>query len=207
MLNKQHRMRDGMYSEYNYSEVVHRLEPKYNLRDNHLNRYYSGQTRYAVKASSNNNKNTVHAYQQKKEKDTFANVKNNTPFSKLTSQTRILIAESDIEVLLLFKKYLDFVGAESVTADDGDKALNIFQEDKNAGKNYDVVVLDTHLKGILGLDVAKKIYASSPNQRIVLLTTTLKEELSEDALSSAAIEDKDILVMPFRLSQLRRLLS
>jgi DNA-binding response OmpR family regulator len=81
------------------------------------------------------------------------------------------------------------------------------EEDKKKGKKYDIVVLDTHLKGILGLDVAKMIQTNSPNQRIVLLTTTIKKELSQEDLSSIAIEDKDILVMPFKLSQLRTILN
>ena len=43
-------------------------------------------------------------YQQKKEK-TFAHVKNDPQFSKPANQTRILFAESETEILLLFKGY------------------------------------------------------------------------------------------------------
>ncbi|TVP41903.1 hypothetical protein [Candidatus Nitrosocosmicus arcticus] len=37
--------------------------------------------------------------------------------------------------------------AESVTADNGGKALRIFPQDKKEGQNYDVILLNTHLKG------------------------------------------------------------
>lgn len=164
------------------------------------------QARYPVKVCSLRDKTTVTSYQSRTGESKFTNFKNDHSYSKLTDQTRILIAESDSEIRSLFKRYLELAGAESVTADNGDKALRIFQEDKKEGKNYDVVLLDTQLKGTRGLDVAKIIYTSSPNQRIVLLTTQMKEELPQEALNSTAIDDKDILVMPFKLSQLRTVL-
>ena len=138
------------------------------------------------------------------EKNELVDIKHGALFPNLTNQLRILIVESEPDMRVLFKTYLELVGAESITADDGDKAISIFQEDKNQGRNYDVVLIDTHLKGRLGLEVAKKIYSKESKQRIVLLTTYMREELSQAALDSAAINDKDILVMPFKLEQLRQ---
>jgi len=193
-----------MFDELNYYEMVRGQGNE--SRAGMLNHYSEDQARYPVKVYGYSDKTTVAPYQSRTEKSKFTNIKNDHPYSKLTNQTRVLIAESDSEIRSLFKTYLELAGAESVTADNGDKALRIFQEDKKEGKNYDVVLLDTHLKGTRGLDVAKKIYISSPNQRIVLLTTQMKEELPEEALNSTAIDDKDILVMPFKLSQLRTVL-
>ncbi|MDQ2684612.1 MAG: response regulator [Thermoproteota archaeon] len=126
--------------------------------------------------------------------------------SKELKQTRILLAESEPEILLLFKTYLDSLGIESVTVDDGDTAVETFLQSKNMGKHYDAVVIDTHLKGTLGLEAAKKIRENDHSQRIILLTTTLKEQLSKEKLQSTAIEERDILVKPFKLSNLRQLL-
>ena len=206
MVNKTGRGQATMLTEVNYCEMIKELVdgPERACR---INPFYEDRAEYQVKVCSDNDKNTVVPYQQKKEKDILANVKMTYQFPKLTNQIRILIAESDRDILLLFKEYLELIGAESVTTDHGDKALHIFQEDEKEGKKYDVVLLDTHLKGILGLDVAKMIHTYSPNQRIVLLTTTIKEELPQEALSSIAIEDRDILVMPFKLSQLRTILN
>jgi len=189
-----------MFDELNYYEMVR--GQGHESGADMLNHYSEDQARNPVKVYGYSDKTTVAPYQSRTEKSKFTNIKNDHPYSKLTNQTRVLIAESDSEIRSLFKTYLELAGAESVTADNGDKALRIFQEDKKEGKNYDVVLLDTHLKGTHGLDVAKKIYTSSPNQRIVLLTTQMKEELPEEALNSTAIDDKDILVMPFKLSQL-----
>lgn len=52
--------------------------------------------------------------------------KDGASFSNLTNQLRILIVESEPDIRLLFKSYLELVGAESITADNGDKAISIF---------------------------------------------------------------------------------
>lgn len=130
----------------------------------------------------------------------------NSIISKELKQLRILIAESEPEILTLFKTYLDSLGIESVTVDDGDKAVETFIQSKNQGKNYDAVVLNTHLKGKKGLDAAKKIRENDHSQRIILLTTSMKEHLSKEKLKSTAIEEKDILVMPFKLSKFQQIL-
>ena len=119
-------------------------------------------------------------------------------------QARILIAESEKELSSLFQDYLDLLGAESEIVDDGDGALSTFLRRKNEGKRYDAVVLDTHLKGKRGLEVAKKMREKDSSQKIILVTTSMKEQSPKEELQSIAIGDKDILVMPFELSSLSR---
>lgn len=121
-------------------------------------------------------------------------------------QARILIGESEKELQSLFKAYLDLLGAESDIVDNGNRALSTFLQNKNNGKKYDAVVLDTHLKGKKGLHVAKKIRQSDNSQKIILITTSMKEQLPENELQAASIDGKDILVMPFALSNLSKMI-
>ncbi len=132
--------------------------------------------------------------------------KKHTGLSNKLRQARFLIAESEIELQSLFKAYLDLLGAESEIVDNGNRALTTFLQSKNNGKKYDAVVIDTHLKGKKGLDVAKKIRQSDNSQKIILVTTNMKKQFSKDELQSTAIDEKDILVMPFELSSLSKLL-
>ncbi len=132
--------------------------------------------------------------------------KKHTGLSNELRQARFLIAESEIELQSLFKAYLDLLGAESEIVDNGNRALTTFLQSKNNGKKYDAVVLDTHLKGKKGLDVAKKIRQSDNSQKIILVTTNMKKQFFKDELQSTAIDEKDILVMPFELSSLSKLL-
>lgn len=122
-------------------------------------------------------------------------------------QTRILLAESEKELQSLFKIYLDSLGADSETVDDGNKALAAYLYNKEDGRNYDAIVLDTHLNNISGLDVAKKIHERDHSQKIILITTRPKGQLPKDSLKATAIEEKDILVMPFKLSNLAQTLT
>jgi CheY-like chemotaxis protein len=134
------------------------------------------------------------------------NIKGLTQLSDELKQARILIAESEKELSSLFHDYFDLLGAESEIVDDGDDALSTFLRCKNEGKRYDAVVLDTHLKGKRGLEVAKKMREKDSSQKIIVVTTSMKGQLPKEELQSSAIEDKDILVMPFELSSLSRLL-
>jgi two-component system, OmpR family, response regulator len=139
--------------------------------------------------------------------ETMVTQKNSNYRSNKLKQTRILIAESEPEILSLFKLYLDSLGIESITADNGEKALSTFLQSKEEGKNYDAVILDTNLKEQEGLEVAKKIRENDNRQRIILVTTKMKEQLPKEKLQSTAINDSDILVMPFRLSNLSKVLN
>lgn len=148
--------------------------------------------------------------QSKKEIEKVAVEKNNNngsnQSSKEVKQTRILIAESEPELLTLFKTYLDSLGVQSVAVDNADEFLSAFLQSKNEGKDYDAILLDTHLKGKKDLDVAKKIRENNKRQKILLVTTSMKDQLPVHELQSAAIDEKDILVMPFALSKLYKLL-
>ena len=196
-----------MFTGVDQCEMVKRQNQGQEAEDTPINSYYDDQSGYRMKISAFNDRNSVASSPGGDKKNELVDIKYDPLLPNITSQIRILIVESEPDMRLLFKTYLELVGAESITTDDGDKAIGIFQEDKDQGKNYNAVLIDTHLKGKLGLDVAKKIYSKSPNQRIVLLTTYMREELSKAALDSAAINDKDILVMPFKLARLRTLLN
>ncbi len=122
------------------------------------------------------------------------------PFQKNSDSTKILIAEPEPDLLSLFKTFLETLGLRSATVADGEAALEVFLEKENKGRPYDVVVLDTHLKGLGGFDLAKMIHDIKPTQRILMVTTTPMEYLPKNVLRSAMINEEDILTMPFKLS-------
>lgn len=134
--------------------------------------------------------------------NTAATKAGNIGLTNELKQTRILLAESEKELRSLFKIYLDSLGADSETTDDGNKALAAYLHSRENGRNYDAVVLDTHLNDISGFDVAKKIRDRDQSQRIILITTRLKKQLPKDTLKASSIKENDILVMPFKLSNL-----
>lgn len=122
--------------------------------------------------------------------------------NKNQNRIRILVAESDPEVLSLFKSFSDSFGLDSVNVDSGKKSIDLAIKSKKKDTGFDVIILDTHLHDIDGLNVAKEIRTKFPNQKIIIMSTTLKEELSKKIPDDIKIDDKDILTKPFKISRL-----
>lgn len=127
--------------------------------------------------------------------------------NKALELTQILIAEPENELLTLFRQYLSSLGVKTETASSGHEAVEQFHNSEENERPYDVIVLDTHLENPSGLDIAKRIRSQKPDQKVVLVTTTPKENLQQECLKTAGIKDKDILMMPFRMSKLRSVLN
>jgi response regulator RpfG family c-di-GMP phosphodiesterase len=89
--------------------------------------------------------------------------------------------------------------------DGGKTCLNrLFKNTDNA--NFDIVIINTHLFDMPGLDVAKEIHNINPSQRIVITITILRERLPKEQLDSAGIDHEYVLTMPFRLSDMMHFL-
>ena len=129
------------------------------------------------------------------------------PPNKEKEQIQILIAESESELLLLFKDYLSSLSMKTETVSSGHEAIYQFLKSKENKRPYDAILLDTHLYSPSGLDVAKKIHLEKPDQKLVLVTTTPKEYLPKECLKTAGITERDILTMPFKLSKLVEVLK
>lgn len=107
-----------------------------------------------------------------------------------------------MELVLLFKTCLSSSGMSTEIANSGEKALNCFFVNKKEGKSYDAILLDTRLSNPSGLTIAKIIKQEKTDQKLVIVTTTPKEYLPKECLKSAGINEKDILTMPFKMSEL-----
>ena len=116
-----------------------------------------------------------------------------------TKQIRILIAEPEMDIRNLYDAFLDSLGIEVVSVESGNKCLeSAFDTD---GDGYDMIILDSHLNDIGGLDLARRIHEKMPNQRIVL-TTTLPLSQIRNVLNSTGINQEDVLLKPFKFSTL-----
>jgi two-component system, OmpR family, response regulator len=127
--------------------------------------------------------------------------------NKESEQLQILIAESDSDLLTLFKEYLSSLGVKTETATSGQEAIEQFLKSKENKRPYNAIVLDTHLQNLSGLEVAEKIRSEKPDQKVVIITTMPRKYLPEEYLKNARLEDKDILSIPFNLSKLANVLK
>jgi ActR/RegA family two-component response regulator len=109
----------------------------------------------------------------------------------------ILIVESDPDLMTLYSEFFTRRNINAVVTSESNECLSAIRE-----KEYDIIILDMHLTGNLkATDLAKEIYQIRPDQRIVL-TTTNPLYGTTTGIKSLKVTSKDILVKPFRLSNL-----
>ena len=129
---------------------------------------------------------------------------------------RILIAEpnSDIQYLYsLFTKQYGFSISDVKVVQNGNKCLETIhssREDNNNKNNnnddYDIFIVDTHLRDISGFEVARKIRDRLPHKRIILTTTYSLDNISS-MIDSIGIKSQDVLFKPFLFSELFSILK
>ena len=125
---------------------------------------------------------------------------------------RLLIAEpdSDIHVLYsLFTKQYGFSISDVKVVQNGNKCLEIIdssKEDNIQNNDYDIFIVDTHLRDISGFEVARKIRDRLPHKRIILTTTYSLDNISS-MIDSIGIKSQDVLFKPFSYSELVSILK
>jgi CheY-like chemotaxis protein len=110
---------------------------------------------------------------------------------------RILIAESDPDLVVLYAEFLSRCHVNVTIVVDSNECLSALKSN-----NFDVIILDEHLSGnILTKDLANEILRVKPYQRIALTTTNPLYRTSTGT-DFVGLNQEDILLKPFMLSNL-----
>jgi CheY-like chemotaxis protein len=124
---------------------------------------------------------------------------------------KILIAEDDSDIVLLYKHSIEKRHHEVITSKDGQECLNIYHQEYQRtrfGKRYslaktlpfDTVILDHKMPKINGMEVAKEILAINPHQRVIIASAFVKETLFDSIKKlKHAVE---LIQKPFHLTAL-----
>lgn len=94
---------------------------------------------------------------------------------------KILLVDDEQRFLATTQKLLTRMGIDSVTADSGEKALGILDED-----DIDVVVLDVKMPGMDGIEVLKAIKSRHPLVEVIMLTGHATLESAVEGLKAGA---------------------
>ena len=124
---------------------------------------------------------------------------------------KILIAEDDIDIVLLYKHSIEKRHHEVITSKDGQECLNIYHQEYQRtrfGKRYsvaktlpfDAVILDHKMPKINGMEVAKEILAINPHQRVIIASAFVKETLIDSIKNLKHVVE--VIQKPFHLSTL-----
>jgi CheY-like chemotaxis protein len=121
--------------------------------------------------------------------------------SLMQSQSHILVAEPDPDLRQIYNIWLHRMGFENILlTDSGRTCFDELPKIKN--KSNVIIVLDTHLKDIPTVELARQIGNSKPDARIIFTST-----FPPEVITSMGINNSDILVKPFRLSELSCLIG
>ncbi len=121
---------------------------------------------------------------------------------------RILIADDDLDILGLYRSFLEAKGKEITLTTDGHKCVEAYKRKYNSqqSENYfDLVILDQRMPFMTGLQTAVEILNINPQQRIMFasgfIEKTLLDILSKLNRAIAVIEK------PFSLDVLEHMIN
>src|SRR5438067_13326515 len=99
---------------------------------------------------------------------------------------KILIAEDEYDIALLYKMALEKRNHKVTITENGEDCLKIYHEESQRTRfnftnkqivAFDAIVLDYKMPKIDGMEVAKEILAVNPHQRIIFASAYVKETL------------------------------
>jgi CheY-like chemotaxis protein len=115
---------------------------------------------------------------------------------------RILVAESEPDIMTLYSDFLSNLGHDVSVVTDANKCISLFRK-----RDFDLIILDTHLVGgFKTSDIVKEIMSIEPHQRI-LVTSTNPSHLVTNILGNVPVGEDQILQKPFRLSELQNVIK
>jgi CheY-like chemotaxis protein len=120
---------------------------------------------------------------------------------------RILVAEDEENISLLYRIALENRHHQVVATKDGQECVDLFSKDiqhKNAGTQsktpFDAVILDYRMPRMDGMEAAKQILKMQPKQRIIFASAYVKETLVESIKELDQVVE--LLQKPFEIDVL-----
>ncbi len=123
----------------------------------------------------------------------------------LELQTHILVAEPELDLQHVYNMWLRSKGFKNIlVTDSGRKCLEELNKIVNIPRRSSIIViLDSHIRDIPIVEVAKQILNRKPDIQIIFTTT-----LPSDSINSMGINNNSkILLKPFEFSELLSLLG
>ncbi len=108
---------------------------------------------------------------------------------------RILVADDTEDMRVLLRIVLGRAAFTiAAEATNGTEAWAVWEAERDEG--FYAVILDQRMPGLTGLEVARRILAERPEQRVILFSAHLDEALraEAEAIGVDAIVDKDELI-------------
>ena len=128
--------------------------------------------------------------------------------SQIESQAHILIAEPNAELRSVYGMWLRSRGFKNIlVTDSGSRFLEEFIKIRNINQKTNlIVILDSHLRDISFIELAKEIINKKPDQMLIFTSTTLPSDII-NSINININSNVKILWKPFKLSKLLPLIG
>jgi DNA-binding NtrC family response regulator len=110
-----------------------------------------------------------------------------------TSGCTILVVDDENEALVLMKELFEQNGYKTLTANDGEIALQMVEDEQP-----DIIVSDIVMPNMDGMTLLKKVKETNPDIAVIMVTANGAIENAVDAMKMGA---KDYILKPFRLNE------
>ncbi|MCF6174012.1 MAG: response regulator transcription factor [Campylobacteraceae bacterium] len=90
--------------------------------------------------------------------------------------TRVLLVEDEADARDILSFYLNTIFEDVVVASDGEEALEIFKQNTEANKCFDLVLTDIKMPKLNGMDMIEKILEIKDKQKFIIVSAYKDEE-------------------------------
>ncbi|MCD6201172.1 MAG: response regulator [Bacteroidales bacterium] len=117
-----------------------------------------------------------------------------------TGMEHIMFVDDEEEVTFIGKKMLESLGYSVTIRTDGNRA---FQEFKAHPDEYDLLVTDQVMPGLLGTNLAAKFRQLNPKLKVIIITGA-KESINEKIIEDYKIDE--LLLKPLKISEFSKVI-
>ena len=117
-----------------------------------------------------------------------------------TGMEHIMFVDDEEEVTFIGKKMLESLGYSVTIRTDGNRA---YQEFKEHPEEYDLLVADQIMPGVLGTNLAAKFRQLNPTLKVIIITGA-KESINEKIIEDYKIDE--LLLKPLKISEFSKVI-
>jgi len=122
----------------------------------------------------------------------------------MTSKGKVLLMDDEQIILDVTQEVLKFLGYDVMFAPEGQKAIELYKHEKNAGAPFDVVILDLSVpEGMGGKEAVGLLKAFDPEVKAVVSTGYANDPAVLD-FASYGFSGK--LTKPYKINDLKNIL-
>lgn len=123
----------------------------------------------------------------------------------MTSKGKVLLMDDEQVILDVTNEVLRFLGYEVMFARDGAAAIELYRQEREKGKPFDLVILDLSVPdGVGGKEAFEKLHALDPAAKIVISSGFTNDPMLTDYASFGL---NGVLAKPYRITEIKALLE